>query len=182
MLVKCPARFGFTMTLSWLAVAACHDQRPSVDPTVAAAYSRDSAKFVRDSIRWARAPIVIDSISRTINTDSLYRLYRTFIAAENPVPVWGAILCETVRLSRTYGSLPAHAAEDRMLDTTFHPADKVSRERAEHRLRIMTPEEALSVTMGARTCGRRIFEESRTELDGIPLDQPVERPVKPKRP
>lgn len=48
--------------------------------------SADSVKYVTESTKWVRDSVAIDSISRTINTDSLFHLLRAQLHAENPVP------------------------------------------------------------------------------------------------
>src|SRR5687768_4155157 len=59
------------------------------DETVAAALRRDST--------------VIDSIVRSANTDSLYRLYRTMLYAPTPAPIYQQIICESFRIGERYG-------------------------------------------------------------------------------
>ena len=86
-------------TISLLAAvgtgAACQAGRSPASRTAAAAqWSKDSAKYSEDSIKWVHDSIVVDSISRTVNTDSLYRLIRAQLRADNPVPIQRAIDCE----------------------------------------------------------------------------------------
>jgi hypothetical protein len=133
-------------------------------------------------MRWARAPHVIDSISRTINTDSLYKLHRAALTADNPLFAWREVECETLRLSGRYGSLAAAAASKRMLDTAFKPADRVAEDRLEYRLHNMTAAEQAAMSTGPRVCGDLGFRAGPREVDGIPIDDIVLRPVRPKRP
>jgi hypothetical protein len=167
-----------------LAASACHGQKPVVDPAALQAYSRDSAQFVRDSIRWARAPFVIDSIARTINTDSLYRLHRNSLTASNQVLTWRELLCEQARMSGRYGGLPAELAQKRMLDTTYKPEDKPLEAALESRLHNMTHEEQMSLTVGPRTCGDLGYRAGPRprEVSGIPIYDIHLKPVRPKRP
>jgi len=71
----------------------------------------------QDSTKWVRDSIVRDSISRTINTDSLYRTWRRMLHAPDPVPLMGLIYCEGARLAWRYGTIPSLAASERMEDT-----------------------------------------------------------------
>jgi hypothetical protein len=157
--------------------AGCQTGRagPSADAT---------AKFVRDSIKWVRDSVVIDSISRTINTDSLYHLYRAQLRAENPVPLEAAINCERTRIHWVYGSNAAKDAIDRMIDTVYGKSDEAAGRRVSARLGSMTPAEMISVAPGQRVCGKtsqwgRMHPDS---VNGTRLSGRTGRPTRPTSP
>jgi len=91
-------------------------QRPAT-PEAREAYTRDSAQYVKDSAHWARSLFVLDSISRSVDTDSLYRLHQAVVAAGKPAPIYTALICESARIVRRYGSMPADMAIRRMNDS-----------------------------------------------------------------
>lgn len=100
-----------------MAVGAACQRSQNLTPQQDAAWKRDSTRYVQESTKWVRDSIVRDSISRTINTDSLYRTYRRMLDAADPVPLMGLIYCEGARLAWRYGAIPAVAATERMEDT-----------------------------------------------------------------
>src|SRR5689334_12155470 len=102
------SRTGFTswigagaaavVLVSAITVASC-TSIGSVSPEAQARWSRDSAAYVRDSIKWARDTFVRDSISRTVDTDTLYRLLHTMLVAQNPVPLFAEYECASGSLN-----------------------------------------------------------------------------------
>ena len=154
------------------------------NPAVAAQWSRDSAKYVQDSIKWVHDSVVVDSISRTVNTDSLYHLIRTQLRADNPVPLQRAIDCEMARLSWVHGSMATLDAFDRMVDTVFRPSDAADKKRVDTRLSGMSITEMGSLGVGQRQCGKFSLWGPRHPLilDGASLDTRSGRPARPKRP
>lgn len=53
----------------------------ALTPAEQADWTRDSLKYVTDSLKWVRDSLVRDSLARAVNTDSLYRLYRSMLHA-----------------------------------------------------------------------------------------------------
>jgi hypothetical protein len=102
---------------------------------------------------WSRDSTVIDSISRSINTDSLYHLNRTALHATETVPILREINCETKRLSHHYGQTASWAAIQRMQDTLWHPSEKDDVARMNGRVSGMSTKDM--VAMGSRQydCG-----------------------------
>lgn len=154
------------------------------NPVVAAQWSRDSAKYVQDSIKWVHDSVVVDSISRRVNTDSLYHLIRGQLHADNPVPMQRAIDCEMARLSWVHGANATADAFDRMRDTLFRPSDKADKKRVDIRLSGMSVDEMGALGVGQRQCGRFSLWGPRHPLvfDGASLDTRTGRPARPRRP
>jgi hypothetical protein len=88
-------------------------------PDEQARWTRDSAQYAQDSSKWVRDSVVRDSISHSVDTDSLYRLYHRMLVAEDPVPIMFLVNCEGLRLMWKYGGLPANDAMTRMTDTLW---------------------------------------------------------------
>ena len=97
----------------------------SPTPSTAAQWPTDSARFVRDSTNWVRDSIVIDSLSRRVKTDSLYRLYRTMLGAADRPPIMTLVQCEIFRLAYRHGLVPADFAIDRMMDTLWRSGEQL---------------------------------------------------------
>jgi hypothetical protein len=182
-----PTRFAVAAALLSVvaAVGACQAGRAAGPATAAAAqWTRDSARYIQDSIKWVRDSVIIDSISRTINTDSLYHLYRAQLRAENPIPLQRAIECESFRPYWIYGSMPAWDAYHRMLDTLYRPSDKVDMKRVSDRLHAMSVNEMVSLGVGTRQCGKFSLwgPKAPASISGASLDTRTGRPARPRRP
>jgi hypothetical protein len=143
-------------------------------------WSRDSAQYVVDSIRYAHDHRVRDSISRTINTDSLYKLNRARLVAANPVPLEGERECEEARLSARFGAIPAEMAITRMEDTLWKRGEEAAVRKMEDRLHNMTVEEMGSIGVSQRKCGK--ITPMLKMVDGATLDMVGAAPVRPKAP
>jgi hypothetical protein len=139
---------------------------------------------VRDSIKWVHDSLVVDSISRTVNTDSLYRINRAQLRAEDPVPLQRAINCEVARLYWVYGPNAGGDAYHRMMDTLYRPADRAEMTRVSNRLHAMSVEEMASLGIGERQCGKssRWGPRHPASIDGAALDTRTGRPARPQRP
>src|SRR6478672_3750071 len=129
------------ITLSYiLAVASagffssCYPQTVHSTPpdiTMERPWLHDSVAYHQRLAQWLRDSIVVDSVSRTVPTDSLQHLFRTLLGSPDPAPVLQEIDCEQFRLSWRYGSLPVMDAVQRMLDTTLNANDRHAREVVE---------------------------------------------------
>jgi hypothetical protein len=154
--------------------------RPGTSPA-AVARSADSVKYVKDSTKWVRDSVAVDSISRTINTDSLFRLLRAQLHAEKPVPLQGAVDCETARLEWKYGSSATKEAYRRMHDTLYRSTDSADMKRVADRLVHLSPQEMASVGVGERQCGK--FSNWGPLHPGIvDASWTMDRPARPTRP
>jgi hypothetical protein len=182
--VRCTA-FALLVTLAPITAGCQTSRTPApIDPARATQWSKDSAKYVQDSTMWVRDSVVIDSISRTINTDSVYRLRRAQLHADDPVRIQGLIECESYRLHWVYGSNAAEDARRRMSDTLYRKTDSADMKRVSDRLQSMTPREMISVGVGEMQCGRfsKWGPRHPEALNGTALSTRTGRPARPRRP
>ena len=89
-----------------------------------------------------------DSVVRSVNTDSSYKLWHAMLAAPDIRKAQLAMMCENARLSDLYGKAGMQAIR-RMLDTLFIRDDPKLVERMERRLVGESP------GIGRDTCGDR---------------------------
>lgn len=73
--------------------------------------------------KWLRDSAVVDSLSRFVNTDSLYHTYHRLLTSEDARVVLPAAACQRWRLRKRHGFGPATMAIERMFDTLWTPAD-----------------------------------------------------------
>lgn len=174
-----------------LGALACDQQRqpawqpPAPPPNAADSerYRRDSAQYAVDSAKWAHDVFVLDSISRSINTDSLYRLYHLELAARDPAAIEHAILCETDHLFTVYGDEPAGRAETRMEDTVYTSAERASSNAIFARLREKDPAIGLSYQKGNYNCGQEHWPPRMPQFyHGTRTDVLPASPRRPQRP
>jgi hypothetical protein len=144
---------------------------PAIDP-----WRRDSGAYEAALAIWLRDSAVVDSVSRTVDTDSLYRLYRRLLTDPNPAPLVQEIACEEWRLRRRYKPLPFEAAERRMLDTVWlpHETDAVRQVNA----RLSGIDEP---TADRWTCGGEVERVVPEVVSGAPMSMGTVRPVPPRR-
>jgi hypothetical protein len=126
--------------------------RPNPTPERVVAYQAAVTRFEHDSAKWVRDSLVRDSISRTINTDSLYHLYHVMLLATEPVPIMSLLHCEKCRLGWKYGIEPTLAAEARMYDTLFTPAEHKMAHEKDDQL-VITPAQQMTLGVGPKRCG-----------------------------
>ena len=163
-------------------VAACQGgNHRNPTPEEQARWRRDTAKYIQDSTKWARDSIVRDSISRSINTDSLYRLYHRMLAASEPVSIMFLVRCEEGRLPWRYGVEPATAAMTRMNDTLWRSDEREAANRMWDKIRDMSVGEMAGQGVNNVKCGwpRPKMAESYRGTNLVFIDP---RPVAPKRP
>lgn len=115
-----PLRQAWTVTLGALALTetACQPRHPAerINPGSLVPGSAYNARLVL----WLRDSIVLDSMTRLVNTDSLYRLYRRALepgGVNNALMT--AVACEQVRLKIGFGSVPAGRAIEVLQDTMY---------------------------------------------------------------
>lgn len=171
---------GLSVLLLSLAGTACRHRADRSTPP-SPEWLRDSTKYVADSAKFVRDSFVRDSISRTVNTDSLYRLYRRMLAAADPVPVMAMVGCELGRLSWTYGGLPVDAAVARMEDTLWRRGERDSVKRMWVRISNMSVEDMAKQGLSPRRCGWRASHMPEF-FNGTDLFALPGRPQRPKRP
>lgn len=106
---------------------------------------------------------VIDSVASTINTDTLYRAYRSMLVAPHPESVAPLIDCLESKMMWQHGMYPADRAVKRMEDTVWRGVED-QRDAMEARIPssgYVQSNDALCAPFGKR--GRLI-------VDGVPLD------------
>lgn len=71
---------------------------------------------------------VLDSVASTIDTDSLYHMYRSILNGADPVAVHQQVACMGDRIYSRYGALAADRALRRMFDTLWKGVEVQQRE------------------------------------------------------
>lgn len=144
-----------------------------------AKWTHDSAGYLTDSAKWVRDSIVRDSISRTINTDVLFRDSHRMLAAPDPNAVIGDVDCDRSRILWRYGAIPGEMAIRRMEDTVWKEADASAVRAMNVKLDHATL--AQQEAFGRRLCGDRGTMQPQF-LKGTNLDGMGGRPARPVRP
>ena len=106
-------------------------EQKAIDPAIVAEQRRRIAAF--------------DSVVRTVNTDSAYRLWHEMLTSKHPRVEQLAVDCEYDRLSYRYG-VAASTAIRRMTDTLFRDTDRRTVARLDAAMAGAGPE------MGSETC------------------------------
>ena len=71
-------------------------------------------------VKYERNSSTLDSLTRLVNTDSLYRLYRAALEPNKAtVELVQRVSCEEAHVSIRYGVVPAERATKRMRDTVY---------------------------------------------------------------
>jgi hypothetical protein len=170
---------GFVLALvgaTVVAVAARRaDQRPA--PDAEAIYQVELASYNKALAAWRRDSAVVDSVSRTIDTDTLFHLHRAVLGASDPAVAMQAVACEEWRLARLYQPLPAAAARKRMSDTLWRPEDA----HALRRLKARHPGLG-QVQFGHLACGYPGEERVPADVHGVSMRTAPPRPTPPLRP
>jgi hypothetical protein len=157
-------------------VAGC--QR-NLSPAEQAKWTADSSRYEVQLAKWIRDSTVVDSISRIINTDSLYRIMHATLKSAKPSTLLQAANCETDRLSRKYGQLPFDAAYARLKDTVWRGIPKAEVDALDSRLANMSVGEMFESRFRPSLCGGGPLLNS---LGGTALDASAGRPAPPIRP
>jgi hypothetical protein len=159
--------------------SGCPSDRTGSAPTseAMAKWRRDSAAYETALAKWLRDSLVVDSVSRTINTDSLYRLYRKMLHHSNPSIVMQEIACEEWRIRRLYRALPSIEAQRRMSDTVWRPGEGDAVRQMNKRL-----PEIGQITQGPFACGGDVERLVPAEVNGTPMSTSLPRPIPPRRP
>jgi hypothetical protein len=176
-------RVLITAGFVWLSIAAAcrHTQPRPLSSPAQGPWAQDSARYATVLTKWVRDSVVRDSISRTINTDSLYRLYHRMLHAADPVPVLFRVTCEADRLLWTYGGIPGTAALKRMSDTLYAPDEVEAAKQVMLRLQRMSPQELATTGTSPARCGGW-GPRHPNFVDGTALDAMTDRPRPPRHP
>lgn len=163
-------------------VAACQlGHRHPLSAEEQARWSRDSAQYVQDSLKWVRDAVVRDSISRSVNTDSLYHLYHQMLVAPDPVPIMLLVNCESGRVTWLYGT-PGITAMQRMDDTVWRPNERAAANRMWDKIRNMSVAQMGTQGVSPSKCGWRKYPKMPEVYNGTDLETVAPRPRPPKRP
>lgn len=75
-----------------------------------------------------------DSLVRAVPLDSLAKLHRAMLVADDPKPIAREIVCEELRLSHTRGTYIVGVAARRLRDSLYAHADPATYARMDQRL------------------------------------------------
>jgi hypothetical protein len=156
-----------------LAISSCNERAGRNGASGAVQWQRDSAKFEATLAKYLRDSLVIDSIARSVTTDSLEHLYQKALTAERPELVIQEISCERHRLIWRYGIVPAQVAMDRAEDRAW--SDRVAVARMESRM-------PHSGFLSSDRCTEPEGEPMPDTLSGVSTQRELVRPVPPRRP
>jgi hypothetical protein len=81
-----------------------------------AQWRADSADYVANLSAWLRDSAVVDSITRSIDLAEFLASYEAMVKAPQPLLAHQRVLCERLRVSWDYGSVPAELAAGRARD------------------------------------------------------------------
>ena len=152
------------------AILACRSSSPPAD----SAWIRDSTAYQTELARWRADSAVRDSVSRLVNTDSLYRLYRSMLSVKDPHSILQERACERLRLAYRFGVIPVDLAVARMEDT-------VGKGIALSDLRRLAKvkERIVEVNLSREICG--IQGHPGWTVNGVDLNSITHRPIPPRR-
>jgi hypothetical protein len=159
-------------------VIGCESAEPEAAPLPQPVneWQRDSSAYDEAVAIWLRDSAVVDSVARTINTDSLFRMYRRMLNDTNPAAKMQEIACEEWRLRRRYQTLPSTAAQRRMMDTLWWPPEADAVRRMNERLANIGP-----ITTGPYACGGDVERLVSEVVSGAPMSMSTARPVPPRQ-
>jgi hypothetical protein len=75
-----------------------------------------------------------ESLVRAVPLDSLGKLHRAMLLANNPKPIAREIVCEEMRLSHVHGTYIVSVAAKRLRDSLFAHVDRAAYDRMDERL------------------------------------------------
>lgn len=156
-------RTGAVLALATICTACQRRETPDDRPEVQAYRAKLE--------QWRRDSMVIDSLSRLVNIDSLVRLRRLALQAGSERAFRQEMLCEFYRLSRRHGYRPAQRAAERV-DAAFS-AEELTRY---DQIKARTGSGLYRVSDTA--CGP-IGEMAPQDIDGVSLTEPRIRPRHP---
>jgi hypothetical protein len=102
-----------------LASLGCRSRQAGERVGPADSLPADSA-YASRLARWLRDSVVLDSVTRLVNTDSLFRLYRRALEpGQVTVALVQEVSCEEERLAIGHESIPAQRAIQAVRDTVY---------------------------------------------------------------
>jgi len=151
-------------------------QLEQFSPLKQRSWASDSADFMRRLDRWQRDSAVIDSIVRTIDTDSLRALYRAAWTLPQAALAVQEIVCEQARLAWKYGDAAVGIVQ-RTIEREEWDADQQKIDR--HMARRLPA--ATTFELSNERC-HRTGPRAPDSLNGTPLNVSSPRPIPPRRP
>jgi hypothetical protein len=132
--------------------------------SVPLAWAPESVRIAQEEAVWKQDSVVLDSLSRTVNTDSLFRVGRAMLISRDPARLMNAAACERYRLAWRHGARPAQLAIWRMEDTLYAADEADAVEQMRERL-----DRGFGVELGRKSCGDPGLRAPRT-VGATPLD------------
>jgi hypothetical protein len=110
----------FIVTILAALAVACESRPQDVGSATSADSAIDDPSYQAALQKWQRDSIVLDSVTRRVNTAELYPLYRKALdRTGTTIQLLTDIQCEESRLIYTYGKVPAYRAVKAMQDTVY---------------------------------------------------------------
>jgi len=167
-------RLSLVGPLTIVVGASCARTR-TLSPEVQMQWSHDSLDYAKRLAKWRYDSTAIDSVVRSIPTDSLAHLYERMLTSDMPEEELQLIFCEEVRLGVRYGSEPMIRVIDHVRDSIYDAAGG----RAVARMRERMPR-AGRITSSA--CPKSEARPVTMTPGGTRLDVILRRPRPPRRP
>src|SRR5438270_98136 len=108
--------------LAVLPDVSCAQSRRTLSPAAQAQWTQDSLDYEKRLAKWIYDSTAIDSVVRSIKTDSLARLYERMFVSDTPVKELQLITCEEDRIGRRYGSEPGLRVISFVRDSMYRAA------------------------------------------------------------
>lgn len=160
------------LTMALAACTACSslgDARSETARSSAdSAYALQLKEYLRDST-------VLDSLTRLVRTDSLYRLYRQALEPNKvDVKLVAAIWCEEARLTIRYRPILSDRAINRLRDTVYRDFG------IEDAFRYVASRAPSEGQFNSSICGE-FPDKGPTIVNGTSLEVEPRRPTRPRR-
>lgn len=171
-------RFHVYLPLLLAGALSCHrqGQAPAISIAEQERWRADSVDYGQRLERWRHDSLVIDSIARSINTDSLRALYRAVWNLPRADAANQELMCEQVRLNLRYGTLAGMLAGKKVQHEEWGTDDRKANQHLSPRLQHWD-----GVELSQETC-HLVGSHAPETLNGTPLFAPTPRPNPPRRP
>jgi hypothetical protein len=157
-----------------LLAASCARTR-GMSPDAQAQWTRDSLEYERRLAKWIYDSTAIDSVVRSIPTDTLAHLYERMLASRMPEQELQLISCEQVRIGIQSGSTPMVRLSNQVRDSVFEAAGRAAVARMWRRM-------PRSGRITGSACPKSEARPITMTTGGTRLDVILRRPRPPRRP